>query len=61
MGDTPMSAMLSGMMPLFRMKLGEIDEHQLETLANVLAQAFEKVSDPTVSESEFKEWLEPLQ
>lgn len=56
-----MSAMLSGMMPLFRMKLGEIDEHQLETLANVLAQAFEKVSDPTVSESEFKEWLEPLQ
>jgi len=58
--DNPMSAMFTGMMPLIRTKLGDIDEHQLETLANVLAQAFEKVSDPAVSVSEFKEWLEPL-
>lgn len=49
--------MLMGMMPLIRSKLDEVDEKTLATLANVMAQAFEKVSDPAVSEAEFQEWL----
>ena len=53
----PMGAMLSGMMPYVRTKLDEVDEKTLSTLANVMAQAFEKVSDSSVSESEFQEWL----
>lgn len=56
-GDSPMSAMLSGMMPLIRSKINEVDERTLSTLSNVMAQAFEKVSDPKVSESDFEEWL----
>jgi hypothetical protein len=56
-GANPMSAMLMGMMPYIRTKIDEIDEKTLSHLANVMAQAFEKVSDPAVSESEFTEWL----
>ena len=58
--DSPMSAMLMGMMPLIRMKVLEVDSKSLETLANVMAQAFEKVSDNAISEDSFREWLEPL-
>jgi hypothetical protein len=54
---SPMSGMLMGMMPLIRSKLAEVDEKSLSTLANVMAQAFEKVSDPAVTEKEFEEWL----
>lgn len=57
MGGSGMAAMLMGMMPLIRSKLDEVDEKTLETLANVMAQAFEKVSDPNVSEADFQEWL----
>lgn len=54
---SPMGGMLMGMMPLIRSKIDEVDENTLATLANIMAQAFEKVSDPTVNESEFTEWL----
>lgn len=58
MGDgSPMSAMLMGMMPLIRSKVNEIDTATLKQLSNVMAQAFEKVSDDDVSESDFQEWL----
>lgn len=53
-----MSAMLMGMMPLIRSKVDEVDEKTIATLCNVMAQAFEKVSDSSVSEAEFKEWLQ---
>ena len=53
----PMGAMLMGMMPYIRTKLDEVDEKNLSTLANLMAQAFEKVSDSSVSESDFNEWL----
>lgn len=53
----PMGAMLLGMMPYIRTKLDEVDEKSLSTLANLMAQAFEKVSDSSVSESEFEQWL----
>lgn len=52
-----MAGMLMGMMPLIRSKIDEVDEKTLATLANIMAQAFEKVSDPSVSETEFEEWL----
>lgn len=52
-----MSAMLMGMMPYIRTKIDEVDEKTLSHLANVMAQAFEKVSDSSVSEAEFAEWL----
>lgn len=54
---SPFSSILSGMMPLIRQKMNEVDEKQLQTLCNVMAQAFEKVSDPNVSEEEFSEWM----
>lgn len=53
----PMGAMLLGMMPYIRTKLDEVDENTLSTIANLMAQAFEKVSDNKVSESEFELWL----
>lgn len=56
-GNSPMAGMLMGMMPLIRSKIDEVDEKTLATLANIMAQAFEKVSDPSVSETEFEEWL----
>jgi hypothetical protein len=56
--DNPMSGMLLGMMPLIRSKVNDIDAPTLERLCNIMAQAFEKVSDPNVSESEFQEWLQ---
>lgn len=56
-GDSPMSAMLMGMMPLIRSKVNEVDEKNLKQLANIMAQAFEKVSDDDVTESDFSEWL----
>jgi len=55
--DTPVMAMFAGMMPYIRTKLDEVDESSLASLANIMAQAFEKVSDPQVSESDFQEWL----
>jgi hypothetical protein len=55
-----MTAMLMGMMPLIRTKLDEVEPESLATLSNMMAQAFEKVSDPTVTEASFNEWLEPL-
>lgn len=54
---TPITSILSGMMPLIRSKVNEVDEKTLQNVSNVLAQAFEKVSDPSVSESDFAEWL----
>lgn len=57
-GDNPMSAMLMGMMPLIRSKVNDVDEKTIQQLANVMAQAFEKVSSPDVSEAEFREWLQ---
>lgn len=58
MGDgSPMSAMLMGMMPLVRSKLNEVDSATLKQLSNVMAQAFDKVSDDSVSEQDFAEWL----
>jgi hypothetical protein len=48
------------MMPLIRTKLDEVEPESLATLSNMMAQAFEKVSDPTVTEASFNEWLEPL-
>lgn len=58
MGDgSPMSAMLMGMMPLIRSKVNEVDETTMKTLSNVMAQAFDKVSDDSVTEQEFAEWL----
>lgn len=57
MGDGPMISMMLGMMPLIRSKVNEVDEKTLQQLCNLMAQAFEKVSDPNVSESEFSEWL----
>jgi len=57
MGDGPMVSMMLGMMPLIRSKVNEVDPKTLEQLCNLMAQAFEKVSDPTVSESDFSEWL----
>lgn len=54
---SPMAGMLMGMMPLIRSKLDEVDEKSLSTLANVMAQAFEKVSDSAITEKEFEEWL----
>lgn len=53
----PLTSILAGMMPLIRTKVGEVDEKTLQTIANIMAQAFEKVSNPEVSESEFAEWL----
>lgn len=55
--NNPMSVMFIGMMPLIRTKLAEVDEKTLQTLSNIMAQAFEKVSDPAVSEANFAEWL----
>lgn len=52
-----MSAMLMGMMPLIRSKIGDVDDKTIKQLCTVMAQAFDKVSDETVSESEFAEWL----
>lgn len=52
-----MSAMLMGMMPLIRSKVTEVDEKNMKQLANIMAQAFEKVSDDGVSEADFSEWL----
>jgi len=57
MGDGPMVSMMLGMMPLIRSKVNEVDPQTLQQLCNIMAQAFEKVSDPTVSEAEFNEWL----
>ena len=56
-GDNPMSAMLMGMMPLIRSKVVDVDESTIQNLSNVMAQAFEKVSDPNVTEDDFAEWL----
>jgi hypothetical protein len=52
-----MGGIFMGMMPLIRSKVNEVDEKTLQQLSNIMAQAFEKVSDPNVSESEFSEWL----
>jgi len=57
MGDGPMVSMMLGMMPLIRSKVNEVDEKTLENLCSIMAQAFDKVSDPKVSESDFSEWL----
>lgn len=57
MGDGPMVSMMLGMMPLIRSKVNEVDETTLQNLCNLMAQAFEKVSDPNVSEADFAEWL----
>jgi hypothetical protein len=54
---SPFGPILIGMMPLIRQKIGEVDEKQLATLCNIMAQAFEKVSDSNVSEDEFSEWM----
>lgn len=56
-GDNPMSAMLMGMMPLIRSKIGDVDDKTIKQLSTVMAQAFDKVSDDQVSESDFAEWL----
>lgn len=53
----PLTSILAGMMPLIRSKMNEVDEKTLQTIANIMAQAFEKVSDPDISESEFAVWL----
>jgi len=55
--DNPMAGMLMGMMPLIRSKVNDVEPKVLENLCNIMAQAFEKVSDPTVSEKDFEEWL----
>lgn len=55
--DSPMSAMLRGMMPLVRSKINEVEDKNLKQLATIMAQAFDKVSDDAVSESDFAEWL----
>lgn len=52
-----MVSMMLGMMPLIRSKVNEVDEKTIAQLANIMAQAFEKVSDPSVTESDFAEWL----
>lgn len=57
MGDGPMVSMMLGMMPLIRSKVNEVDEKTLQNLCSIMAQAFDKVSDPNVSESDFAEWL----
>lgn len=57
MGDGPMVSMMLGMMPLIRSKVNEVDPQTLQQLCNIMAQAFEKVSDPNVSEADFSEWL----
>jgi len=57
MGSDGFSSILSGMMPLIRSKVNEVNETQLQQISNIMAQAFEKVSDPNVSESDFAEWL----
>jgi hypothetical protein len=54
---SPISSILAGMMPLIRTKVNDIDETSLQNVSNILAQAFEKVSDPKVSEADFSEWL----
>jgi hypothetical protein len=56
-GDSPMSAMLMGMMPLIRSKVNEVDDKTLRQLCTIMAQAFEKVSDESVTEDDFAEWL----
>jgi len=57
MGGDGMGAILKGMMPLIRSKVNEVEEPTLQNLCNIMAQAFEKVSDPNVSEADFAEWL----
>ena len=57
MGSDGFSGILSGMMPLIRSKVNEVDEKTLQQISNIMAQAFEKVSDPTISEANFSEWL----
>lgn len=57
MGGDSFSGILMGMMPLVRSKVNEVEEVQLQQIANIMAQAFDKVSDPKVSESDFAEWL----
>ena len=52
-----MGMMLVGMMPLIRSKINEVDPTILKQLSNIMAQAFEKVSDDSVAESDFAEWL----
>jgi len=55
--DGPMIGMMLGMMPLIRSKVNEVDPKTLRDLCNVMAQAFDKVSDPKVTEADFAEWL----
>ena len=57
MGSDGFGSILKGMMPLIRSKVREVDEPILQNLCNIMAQAFEKVSDPNVSEADFSEWL----
>ena len=57
MGGDGMGSILKGMMPLIRSKVNDVDEKTLQQISNLMAQAFEKVSDPTVTESDFAEWL----
>jgi hypothetical protein len=57
MGSDGISGIMTGMMPLIRSKVNEVDEKTLQQISNIMAQAFEKVSDPNVSEAEFTEWL----
>ena len=58
MGGDSFATILKGMMPLIRSKVAEVDGKTIETISNIMAQAFEKVSDPKVSEADFREWLE---
>jgi len=55
--DGPMVGMMLGMMPLIRSKVNDVEPKTLEQLCSIMAQAFDKVSDPKISESDFAEWL----
>jgi len=57
MGNDGMGSIIKGMMPLIRSKVNNVDEKTLQQITNLMAQAFEKVSDPNVSEADFTEWL----
>lgn len=52
-----MMGMLTGMMPLVETKIMEVSPENMEALAKIMAESFQRVSNPEYSVAEFDTWL----
>ena len=58
--QSPMVAMLQGMMPLVEMKVLEVSDQNMTELSQLMAESFARVANPDIKLRDFEDWLKPI-